>query len=274
MTNPVYNEISLTREWPLWVLTVTFPVLFAWFAGHPAESHLGWAWLDGLMLALGGLALLVSMLHLGKPLRAWRAVFNLNTSWLSREILFTSAFLVLAGVFFGLTRLGTNDFLYRSAMLVQTSLWIIGALALLSMDQVYAVLRFHALHPAEIYRPRLHLHSALTLLSGFYLAGIAALSGGIQGQPLQAGLAILGAACSALQLGLYANRHASREPANARQAALRFVRVGVGFALVGILLAVHAPTWLPAACALLGTAIDRAEFYAALKRVRPGWLII
>jgi anaerobic dimethyl sulfoxide reductase subunit C (anchor subunit) len=46
-----------------------------------------------------GLALLASLLHLGNPLNAPRAVTHLATSWLSREILFGVLFAVLAVVF-------------------------------------------------------------------------------------------------------------------------------------------------------------------------------
>jgi anaerobic dimethyl sulfoxide reductase subunit C (anchor subunit) len=45
------------------------------------------------------LSMAVSLFHLGNPLRAYRAVTNLGSSWLSREILFTGAFLLLWSVF-------------------------------------------------------------------------------------------------------------------------------------------------------------------------------
>lgn len=45
------------------------------------------------------LSMIVSLSHLGNPLRAYRAITNLGSSWLSREILFTGAFLVLWCVF-------------------------------------------------------------------------------------------------------------------------------------------------------------------------------
>jgi anaerobic dimethyl sulfoxide reductase subunit C (anchor subunit) len=45
------------------------------------------------------LGLLASLLHLGDPLGAYRAVNNFATSWLSREIMFGVAFAVLASLF-------------------------------------------------------------------------------------------------------------------------------------------------------------------------------
>jgi DMSO reductase anchor subunit len=47
-------------------------------------------------LVAGLLALGTSMLHLGRPLHAWRAVIGLRTSWLSREIVIFSIFAGLA----------------------------------------------------------------------------------------------------------------------------------------------------------------------------------
>jgi anaerobic dimethyl sulfoxide reductase subunit C (anchor subunit) len=44
-------------------------------------------------------ALLVSLLHLGTPLNAWRAAANLRSSWLSREIVFTLLFTLLEAAF-------------------------------------------------------------------------------------------------------------------------------------------------------------------------------
>jgi anaerobic dimethyl sulfoxide reductase subunit C len=47
---------------------------------------------SGWVLALSFSALLVSFWHLGSPLRAFQAIRNLRTSWLSREIVLASGF--------------------------------------------------------------------------------------------------------------------------------------------------------------------------------------
>jgi Fe-S-cluster-containing dehydrogenase component/DMSO reductase anchor subunit len=46
--------------------------------------------------AAGGLAPLVALLHLGKPLKAWRAFLGWRTSWFSREVIAFSVFVTLA----------------------------------------------------------------------------------------------------------------------------------------------------------------------------------
>jgi len=57
---------------------------------------------DRALLAIGPvmiLALVASLFHLGTPLNAYKAVANVGSSWLSREILFGVIFTVLGGAF-------------------------------------------------------------------------------------------------------------------------------------------------------------------------------
>jgi len=85
------------REWPL----VFFTLLFQAAAGAAA-----WAWAsatfagidpDGLRPALtifvpAVLAAVISLFHLGRPVRAPRSIVNVGRSWLSREIMFLLIF--------------------------------------------------------------------------------------------------------------------------------------------------------------------------------------
>ena len=61
------------------LIAVAFAVLLE---GSPARTLLA---LVGVALALVSAGLLSSLAHLGKPLRAWRALSQWRTSWLSRE---------------------------------------------------------------------------------------------------------------------------------------------------------------------------------------------
>jgi len=54
----------------------------------------------GLALCVGLLALAASMLHLGRPLLAWRGILGIRHSWLSREILAFGLFALLATLYF------------------------------------------------------------------------------------------------------------------------------------------------------------------------------
>jgi Fe-S-cluster-containing dehydrogenase component len=139
------RKITLRGEWTLLVFTTVLPVLVAWlcasFRGGPALRP--WSF-----LALGAAALTLSTAHLGRPERAWRALRNLRTSWLSREVLLVSAFLALGGLY----GLGGPRGLGLAAGAV-------GLAALFAVDRLYRVAM------------RSGLHSAQTLLGALYLAG-------------------------------------------------------------------------------------------------------
>jgi len=57
-------------------------------------------------LALAGMSLGASTMHLGRPIHAWRALRGLRRSWLSREVLTLSLFAGAAGIFAGILFLG------------------------------------------------------------------------------------------------------------------------------------------------------------------------
>ncbi|HZL56580.1 MAG TPA: DmsC/YnfH family molybdoenzyme membrane anchor subunit [Bryobacteraceae bacterium] len=57
-------------------------------------------------LALAGISLGASTLHLGRPIYAWRAMKGLRRSWLSREVLTLSLFANAAGAFAGMLFFG------------------------------------------------------------------------------------------------------------------------------------------------------------------------
>lgn len=88
-------------HWPLiWMLILT-QIAGGMFAGtamlgwlSPGAFALGAAPLALTAFALLNLGLVLSILHLGRPLGAWRAFLGFRTSWMSREIV---AFSVFAG---------------------------------------------------------------------------------------------------------------------------------------------------------------------------------
>jgi DMSO reductase anchor subunit len=54
---------------------------------------------SGLAVIVLGLGLIASFFHLGRPLRAWRAVSQWRTSWLSREVIVLPAFMALVALY-------------------------------------------------------------------------------------------------------------------------------------------------------------------------------
>lgn len=58
-----------------------------------------------ILLVITGGAMLASLFHLGQPLGAIRALFNLGVSWLSREILFVALFALFVLIYLVFTKL-------------------------------------------------------------------------------------------------------------------------------------------------------------------------
>ena len=59
-----------------------------------------------ISLALAGVSLAASTLHLGRPAFAWRALRGVKTSWLSREVLLLALFAGIASAYAGLLLIG------------------------------------------------------------------------------------------------------------------------------------------------------------------------
>jgi Fe-S-cluster-containing dehydrogenase component/DMSO reductase anchor subunit len=90
-------------HWPLVVMTVLTQLSVGAFASVwvlqmlRASTRLGATALTSL--AVGGLALAASTLHLGRPIHAYRALKMWKRSWLSREVLLFTAFSAVATVY-------------------------------------------------------------------------------------------------------------------------------------------------------------------------------
>ncbi len=218
-------RITLRGEWTLVVFTTLLAVLTARMA---AGGNLG---PPALFLGAGAAAMLLSAAHLGRPERAWRAVLNLRSSWLSREILLASGFLGLsAGVFAGLVPA------WAAALT--------GFAALFAVDRVYRV---------ALKVPPFNLHSGHALLNGLYLAGI------LEGN------AYVAAGAGGVKLFLYVYRkvHFARRGRGVRP-ALSVARMAAGF----LAPALAGPAWA-AAGVVLGDLLDRCEYYDELEIPTP-----
>jgi Fe-S-cluster-containing dehydrogenase component/DMSO reductase anchor subunit len=90
-------------HWPLVVMTVLTQLSVGTFTIIWLLQLLGGATRLGAAattsLAVGGLALAASTLHLGRPVYAYRALLMWRRSWISREVMFFSAFSAVAGVY-------------------------------------------------------------------------------------------------------------------------------------------------------------------------------
>ena len=95
---------------------------------------------DRALLAIGPLlvlAMIASLFHLGTPANAYRAISNVGSSWLSREILFTVLFLVTGGVFALMQWRKVSTPQVRNAIAVLAA--VIGVVLVYSMSRVYMI---------------------------------------------------------------------------------------------------------------------------------------
>jgi Fe-S-cluster-containing dehydrogenase component/DMSO reductase anchor subunit len=101
-----YHASPQHAHWPLvWMLILTQMSVGAFVIGQlvgvwspGAVTQTGSRLQQGMALGLGLLGLAASVLHLGRPHLAYRAILGWRRSWLSREVLAYAAFAVLAGV--------------------------------------------------------------------------------------------------------------------------------------------------------------------------------
>lgn len=191
---------------------VAFAVLAGAMNVHGAGFSAALACSIALMLA--GLA--SSFLHLGRPMRAWRAAAMWRTSWLSREVIVMPAFigwLVLWWLSAKLTP--SQDVLARGVMPV-------GAVALAAVlwvctGMIYAAIRFirEWSHPLTLW-----YYLVTGLASGLVLAAAIAAASGDSGMLLFASrfawLALLAAA--AVRFATLARNGAVRMPSTLRSA--------------------------------------------------------
>ncbi len=86
------------ESWPLIWFTALSPLAIGGLAGLLAVRGTPATGIDGgaiALLAVALLALLASLAHLGRPLRSYRSIARLSTSWLSREVALFGAFVFL-----------------------------------------------------------------------------------------------------------------------------------------------------------------------------------
>jgi Fe-S-cluster-containing dehydrogenase component/DMSO reductase anchor subunit len=236
-------KIEPRSEWSLVLFTVALPALVAWLGAGLAFP--GRAPALSAFAAIGGLALVLSTAHLGRPLRAWRAILNWRTSWLSREALLAGAFVGLGVVALAAPQLSAlAPALASAAALAGPPAFVAGLGLAIAIDGVYAAI------PR---RDRFPLHSADALLATVLQLALAM------------DVTVLAWTAAPLTLALLAAR--VRRAAFGLPAAWAAARA----ALLLVALAASATAgWAVAlALAVASQAIDRCAFYAELDPTTP-----
>lgn len=225
------NKISPKSEWSLIIFSLLTPLIIAAQMTLSANStELTAAYLIPFTL----LSMLISLSHLGVKSRAYRAIINWRSSWISREILFLNLFL-----------LGQIGFLFHPYGLWLCALGGIGLL--ISMDMVYHVL------------PRFdqnHWHSSRVIFTAILFAAVFA-----QNHLLFALILIL-------KFVLYL----FRKTYTASWRNMNFmIRVLTGFILPPLLwYATSAQAFhLLIISLLISELIDRIDFYREIKLITP-----
>lgn len=129
----------------------------------PADRFLLWGLACAMVLVSAGLA--ASFLHLGHPMRAWRAAAMWRTSWLSREVIVLPAFLAVLALWWLAVWRGAPPALLASVLPVAA---VAGAALLwLCTAMIYACIRFiqEWAHPLTVWN-----YVLIGLSSGLVLA--------------------------------------------------------------------------------------------------------
>jgi len=241
---PRTRKITVRSELGLLVFTLLLPALAAWFAGGIRFPERAPRLVT--FVAVAALAFALSTSHLGRPLRAWRAILGLSTSWLSREVTAAGLFVVLGAATLALSPTPTG---------LGVAALVAALLLVLAMDQVYLAVPRAA-------GPRLHgaeTTTAFLLLTGFaadlpWLAVAAAL--------VKTALVVRRRRVG--DVGVESLRSRAESPGSAMPPWAGIVRVA-------LLAAAFGPwPWATAfGLAFTSEAIDRVAFYAGLEPSTP-----
>jgi hypothetical protein len=222
-----------------------FTLLASLLVGAFAASLLAKTGLDPVpFFAAAAAGLGISVLHLGKMVRAWRGILNVRTSWLSREILCYLVFIGLAAVVLFFTP-GNNTLRLIAS--------IAGLMGLFSIDYVYSVTSKKI--PTA-------LHSAGALLTGLFFAALFA------AHPLAAGL--IGLIKMALYIGRKLLLRRDRTPV---EWWISVVRIGGLAAAILWLSTGMAEKAAVIGLALTGEFIDRLEYFEEMDILSPRFQI-
>ncbi|HAN17459.1 MAG: hypothetical protein A2X13_09250 [Bacteroidetes bacterium GWC2_33_15] len=228
--SPKHKKISAREEWPLLLFSLLSVLLVSMYASGLTETYSNTSRLVYMCFVV--MAALLSMLHLGKKLRAWRSLINIRNSWLSREIALFALF--FAGVF--------CDFFITNIPNLAVS--VSGILFILAIDMLYRL---------ATWQWPLKIHSAQTLFIGMTLFALF-----VHSNTLFLGIILF-------RLTLYVYR---KYKSDDKYPVLSVLRIGsMGLSL--ILLFTHALIPFVPAILFAGETIDRMEFYNELQVPEP-----
>ena len=188
--HPAYSVILFTTASGAGYGLLCLMGLGAWSGTLPPDRLLGCLGL-GLALSLITLGLLSSTFHLGHPERAWRALSQWRTSWLSREgVLAIAAYVPAVVLGYGWVILGRTDGIFAlaalaAAVLAPVTVYVTGMI----YQSLPTIRQWHQPLTAPVY-------VALALATGSILLGLlqAMLGSGVVGASVRAAAVLILAA--------------------------------------------------------------------------------
>ncbi|MCP4216934.1 MAG: dimethyl sulfoxide reductase anchor subunit [bacterium] len=232
------SRITLRAEWTLMVFTTIAYILVARqtgfvFGDMPPVPYIS--------LGLAAVAMGFAMVHLGRKSRAYRAVFNLKGSWLSREILLFSLFLGVSMLYI--------YFPYDRVFGVVSV--VMGFAGLFAVDRIYQV---------AVQAGPFNFHSAHVFLNGFFLAGVFLRS-----------VPIVVVSCVVILFFYVSRKIYFKRKGKRVRVVVSVVRVVLGFVVPLVLVAFLNEDYYPwlLAGVVVGELVDRMEYYAELEIETP-----
>ena len=234
------SKISLKAEAPLAIFSFIAIALVAWFLaslrGEPSV-------VPDLFAVLGLAGIGLSTMHLGKKKRAWRAILNWRSSWLSREVIAYSLFIGTGWLSKALLP-GSDTIAWFAA--------IVGVFLLIAIDNVYAAMARDWFA---------HLDGQASLLSAAFLVSVLTGNGALA---IVTGLLRLYSVIDRMQ----AQKNAGFGKTQAGW--LRIFRVVVGLIVPAFLWLTDGGVSTTALVfVILGESADRLDFYDSLDITTP-----
>jgi formate-dependent nitrite reductase membrane component NrfD len=208
------------------------------------------------LVILGGLVLLV---ELGHPLRAWRAICSLSTSWISRGVLFVALFIVF-GFLYLAPSLGVFSWLpWGAGTVVGRVFWVVASLSAFMVTLYPGFVLSSALSIPFWHSPLLPVlffsHSVMG--AGGIVLLFSGEAGAVQGVGSLVALTI---AANFVMVSIYVltmkgSTVASREAVRRLSEGALGWAFGVGVVLVGMVIPFLVVVWVPSAAFLAGLFI-------------------
>lgn len=163
---PEHSHLPLVFMLVLTQLAVGASIAAMWFG----QSK----WISTIAASAGVIGLIVATLHLGKPMKAWRAFLGWRKSWFSREVIAFGAFVpiaVLTALSFWREELSAFQFVFKAAAA------LLGAGAVVCSAMIYVDTRREFWNATQTFGKFVGTTALLGIAGGFLIHALQGVSG-------------------------------------------------------------------------------------------------